>query len=232
MRVALFGAGKTGSKVLERASGNAEVLGPYTSRNPADPTALRSADAVVLFVPGGALPGLLPLLLEAGKPVVSGATGFAFPEEAKQKLKERGIPWVQGSNFSLGMNLAFELARRMGEYLPAVEQGEFHIREVHHTKKLDAPSGTALSLERALGRKVEIESIREGDVIGEHRLELRLPGERVVLDHSALDRGVFAEGALWAARFLCEKKIAAGFHLFEDLVKEHFFSRNTERKTS
>lgn len=228
MRIALFGAGKTGGKVLERAQG-AEILGPFTRSHPAGMADLRRSDCALLFVPGVALPSLFPLLFEAGIPVVSGATGYTFSEETRQLIAERGIPWVQGSNFSLGMNLAFELARRIGEFQPARQMGSFGITEVHHTRKLDAPSGTALSLERALGRKVEIRSLREGDVIGEHRLELGLPGESLVVQHSVSDRGVFAEGALWAARFLREKvaegKIKPGFYLFEDLVREYCFGK-------
>lgn len=226
MRIALFGNGKTGSKVVEAAAGAGyELSGPYTRAKLPSVAELRSADVAVVFVPGASLPSLLPLLLEAGIPVVSGATGHAFSGDEARLIRERGIPWVQASNFSLGMNLAFELARRIGAFLPARERGEASISEVHHVKKLDSPSGTALSLKKALGFEVPIHSFREGDVIGEHSLELRLPGEIVSLSHEATDRRVFAEGALWAARLIGENSPGPGLHYFENLVREACFER-------
>lgn len=224
MKIALIGAGRTGSLVLERR-GRHEILGPYSRSRPPSVADLRRADAVVLFVPGPALPSLLPLLLEAAVPVASGSTGYAFTEADKSAILARGIPWVQAANFSLGMNLMLELARAVGSYRPAREAGALSLREVHHVRKLDAPSGSALALARATGLRVPIESVREGDVVGLHSLRLELPGETLTLTHDALDRRVFAEGALWAAQHL--PGVPPGFHLFEDLVRKTFFEGNT-----
>lgn len=224
MKIALFGKGRTGGKVIEAAAkAGHTLLGPYTRSHLPTVAELRKAEVAILFVPGPALPALLPLLLEAQVPVVSGATGYALSEEQERLITERGIPWVQASNFSLGMNLAFELARRVGAFLPARELGEASISEVHHVKKLDSPSGTALSLKKALGYEVPINSFREGDVIGEHSLELRLPGEIISLAHEATDRLVFAEGALWAANLVAKKSPGPGVHLFENLVRQTCF---------
>jgi 4-hydroxy-tetrahydrodipicolinate reductase len=225
MKIALFGNGKTGGKVREAASQKKhQLLGPDTRTGLPTIAELRLADVAVVFVPGSSLAKLLPLLLEAGIPVVSGSTGYKFSEQEKSTIAARGIPWVQASNFSLGMNLAFELARRIGAFRPAKAAAEsLTISEVHHTKKLDSPSGTALSLKSALGIEVPVHSFREGDVIGEHSLELRLPGEILTLAHEVSDRLVFAEGAVWAAELLREKKLKPGFHLFEDLVRTYCF---------
>lgn len=229
MKIALFGNGKTGSKVVEAAAaGGHQLLGPFTRSKLPSVAELRAADVAVIFVPGASLPALLPRLLEAAIPVVSGATGRAITEEEARLIRERGIPWIQASNFSLGMNLAFELARRIGSFLPARERGEASISEVHHVKKLDSPSGTALSLKKALGFEVPIHAFREGDVIGEHSLELRLPGEVVSVSHEAIDRRVFAEGALWAARLLLERSPGPGVHYFENLVRETCFERTSQ----
>lgn len=223
MKIALFGNGKTGSKVRECAGKNT-VLGPYTRSKLPSVQELRECDVAIVFVPGQSLKSLLPLLFEAGVPVVSGSTGYKFSDEEKKIILDRGITWVQASNFSLGMNLAFELARRIGAFLPAKEAAEsLSISEVHHTKKLDSPSGTALSLKAALGMEVPVHAFREGDVIGEHSLELRLPGEILSLAHEVSDRRVFAEGAIWAARLVKEKKLRPGFHLFENLVRTYCF---------
>ncbi len=224
MKIALFGNGKTGSFI---ANSGVEIIGPFTRARPATVSELRSVDVAILFVPGAAIPELLPILLEARIPVVSGATGRALSDAEKKLIHDRNIPWIQASNFSLGMNLAFELARRIQSFSPARELGKFQISEVHHTKKLDAPSGTALSLQQALGGlPVSIESIRDGDIIGVHELQLHLPGEILSLAHQATDRRVFAEGALWAARLLLEGKIPFGVHRFEDLVRTECFERN------
>jgi 4-hydroxy-tetrahydrodipicolinate reductase len=220
MKIALFGAGRTGGRVAELAT----VVGPFTRARAASVDELRQAEAVVLFVPGAAVPALLPLLLEAGKPVISGATGYTFTEADKAAISARGLPWVQASNFSLGMNLMLELARRVGSYAPARELGSFAMSETHHVHKLDAPSGSALSLQRAVGRKLPIESIREGDVVGLHTLTLALPGESISLTHNAEDRRVFAEGALWAARLVRDRQLAGGFYWFEDLVRQYCFN--------
>jgi 4-hydroxy-tetrahydrodipicolinate reductase len=219
-KVALFGAGRTGHFVAELVT----VAGPFTRSRAASVPELRECEAAVLFVPGAAIPSLLPSLLEAGIPVISGATGYEFTAADKESIRARGVTWVQASNFSLGMNLMLELARRIGAYAPARELGSLTMQETHHVRKLDAPSGSALSLERAVGRKVEIESIRSGDVVGLHTVTLELPGEELTLTHNALDRRVFAEGALWAARLVRERSIPAGFHLFEHLVRQHCFT--------
>jgi 4-hydroxy-tetrahydrodipicolinate reductase len=223
MKVALFGAGRTGQFVTDLAT----VVGPFTRSRLASVPELRECEAAVLFVPGGALPSLFPVLLEAGIPVISGATGYIFSESDRAAIAARGITWVQASNFSLGMNLMLELARRIGAYAPARELGSLSMQETHHVRKLDAPSGSALSLERAVGRKVEIESIRSGDVVGLHTVTLELPGEELTLTHNALDRRVFAEGALWAARLVRDRSLSPGFYLFEDLVRQHCFNEGT-----
>ncbi len=92
----------------------------------------------------------------------------------------------------------------------------FHIHEVHHTKKLDAPSGTALTWRDWVGENFDISSERTGDVIGDHTLTLKTDNELITLRHEALDRKIFAEGALWA----CEKvaSLPSGLHNFQELT--------------
>jgi 4-hydroxy-tetrahydrodipicolinate reductase len=107
------------------------------------------------------------------------------------------------SNFSLGVAVLEDLVRRATAALPGWQA---QIRETHHVHKLDAPSGTALSLARAAqagsGRTPDIESLRVGEVIGEHLIELRGPGETLELGHKAGNRDIFALGALHAASLL------------------------------
>jgi 4-hydroxy-tetrahydrodipicolinate reductase len=109
------------------------------------------------------------------------------------------IPLAWASNFSLGVVLLEDLLRRAAAAVP----WPVSITEIHHVHKLDAPSGTAITLAAAAtqagGRTPPIESIREGEVVGTHRIRLEGPGETLELGHVATDRDIFARGALEAA---------------------------------
>ena len=131
-----------------------EILGPFTRSHLPTVSELREADAAILFVPGSAIPGLLPLLLEAAIPVVCGATGRELLNAEIRQIEERGIPWVQASNFSLGMNLLLLLCQAIGAFKPARRMGSIQIEEHHHSRKLDSPSGSALSMQKALGIQI------------------------------------------------------------------------------
>ena len=101
------------------------------------------------------------------------------------------------------------------------EQFDFHIHEIHHEKKVDAPSGTAKSWHSWLGQKSPITYERKGDTVGDHTLSLKTPFEEISLNHTALDRKVFAKGALWAADYLLKTKgsMEPGLYLFEDITE-------------
>ena len=119
------------------------------------------------------------------------------------------------------------LAKAALEVLGPASQSEYQARieEVHHTDKKDAPSGTALKWRHWSGlAEAEIRSERVGDAVGEHRLILEGATERLALTHQALDRAVFTDGALWAAKKLCqERSLGYGLHRFEDIAQKEFF---------
>jgi 4-hydroxy-tetrahydrodipicolinate reductase len=146
-----------------------------------------------------AVPALLALCEARGAAVVSGTTGL--DPELRGRLAEaaRRVPVAWASNFSLGVVVLEDLLRRAAGTLP----WPVEISETHHVHKLDAPSGTAISLAAAAaavqGHTPPIESIREGEVVGTHRIRLQGPGERLELAHVASDRDIFARGALEAA---------------------------------
>lgn len=155
--------------------------------------------------------GLLRLLAEATCPVVSGTTGVPVPEAPS-------IPLFHAANFSVGVAVLAELVGRARRALPDYD---VEIVELHHRGKQDAPSGTALRLVGALGEhgglrhgrtgprqpgEVGIHAVRAGDIIGEHRVYLAGPGERLELGHVATHRGLFANGALQAARWMVGRK--------------------------
>lgn len=143
---------------------------------------------------------ILEVCLARRAALVSGTTGLSPVQ--KERLESAGatIPVLWASNFSLGVAVLEELVRRAALALPtwAVD-----LSETHHVHKKDAPSGTALTLARASrpagGELPPIESIRQGEVVGEHRVRFAGIGETIELSHGATDRDVFALGALEAA---------------------------------
>jgi 4-hydroxy-tetrahydrodipicolinate reductase len=215
MKIALLGKGKTGSKVLELSQDQITV---FDTLNTPSFEKLKSMDVVISFLPGEAFKSLIPLLVETKLPVVTGSTGFQWPENFTDTLKSKGISWIYASNFSLGMAITKEMIQKLSQARQIFPHHQVKIHEVHHTKKLDAPSGTALSMEEWLGEKCEITSERTGDVIGFHELTFDAGTEKITLSHEALDRKLFAEGALWAAAYLRTHK-KPGLNSFQDIVQ-------------
>lgn len=170
--------------------------------------ALAQADVVIDFSNAAVTPAHLGACVAARTPLLLGTTGYAATLEADFEAAARDIALLVAPNTSLGVTLLMELARRAAAALPGFA---FAIEETHHVAKHDTPSGTALALAAALraGRgasaEVPITSHRTGEVIGEHTVTLSGPGEVVFLGHRALERGVFARGALAAALWLAPK---------------------------
>ena len=220
MKLALLGKGKTGSKVIPLMHGDDVTVFDSLKRPSFD--SLKEHDVILSFLPGDAFLEYLPLLLETGIPVVTGSTGFDWPKNFNQVLIEKNIPWIHADNFSLGITLLKGLTNLLqkGEKLFGNESFEFSINEIHHTHKKDAPSGTAKLMSSWLTTKhsPKITSERIGDEIGTHTLTLKTPSEKIELSHQALNRDVFAKGALWASHRILKKDLPAGLHLFCDLV--------------
>ncbi|PIP89625.1 MAG: hypothetical protein COW01_11650 [Bdellovibrionales bacterium CG12_big_fil_rev_8_21_14_0_65_38_15] len=215
MKVALIGSGKTGSKVLEAHSSTTV----FNRSNIPTTQSLAGHDVIISFLPGDAFLELIPTLIETGIPVVTGSTGFKWPSTIDTDLKNNNVAWIHATNFSLGMNLVHQMIGILSKAKSLFLDAEFNIHEVHHTKKLDAPSGTALSWQDWVGSKCEITSERTGDVIGIHELSLNTKNETIFLKHEAKDRGIFAAGALWAAKHITTKnKVSSGLNAFADVI--------------
>lgn len=146
---------------------------------------------------------LLAICRQRGAALVSGTTGLEGRQMMHLAEAALDIPVLWASNFSLGVVVLHELVRRVSAALP---EWQADITETHHVHKLDAPSGTAVTLGLAAhegsGRAPAIESIRQGEVVGEHTIRFRGVGEVLELSHRAEDRDIFARGALEAARRL------------------------------
>jgi 4-hydroxy-tetrahydrodipicolinate reductase len=225
LHLVLLGRGKTGSLVAEvagerghrtRVVTEAEnVIGAWlTAEN------LQDADAVIDFTTPEAIPANIAACVAAHKPMVVGTTGwYGQLERVRQEVERAGTGFVFGANYSYGVNLFFQIARAAA---PALSHGYAgHITERHHIHKKDAPSGTAVALQRvvnqASGVPLEITSQREGDVAGIHTLELSSGGDRIVLTHEVKSRRAFAEGAVLAAEWIVGK---TGFFDFKDIFSQ------------
>jgi 4-hydroxy-tetrahydrodipicolinate reductase len=182
---------------------------------------LAKADAIVDFTAPKASVALAALAAETGKIHIIGTTGLAAEDDAKIKDAARKAVIVKSGNMSLGVNLLAALAKRVAKTLD--DDFDIEILEMHHNKKVDAPSGTALLLGRAAaeGRGVDVgqrsvrardgqtgarragdigfAALRGGSVVGEHSVIFAGPAERLELVHRAEDRMIFARGALKAA---------------------------------
>lgn len=216
MKISVIGTGKTGGKVVELLG--ERLLHTFDEKVPPTVEKLQQADAVIIFVPGEAVPEILDIVIESGIPAAWGSTGFNWPGNLNARVKAHQSKWVLAHNFSLGMNLIRKAIEGMGKGSGVLNNPDFHIHEVHHIHKKDAPSGTALSWEKWLNQPVEITSAREGDVNGIHELTIKTKTEKITLTHDALDRSIFAEGAIWAAEQLVSNQhLKFGVHTFGEL---------------
>jgi 4-hydroxy-tetrahydrodipicolinate reductase len=167
--------------------------------------AWRDVDVAIDFTTPDAVRQNLPRYAALGMNAVIGTTGWNAEREALRTVAEEGrIGVVAAPNFSIGAVLFEAVAARAGALFgPHVEFGAF-LHEVHHDRKLDAPSGTALGLEAAVKaagypRTIDVASSRVGHVPGIHTIGFDGPSETITLTHSVRDRGTFARGALLAA---------------------------------
>lgn len=180
-------------------SGGSEVA----SFRLADIGRIPAFDVAIDFSLPEAFDAMLAFCQSRDAALVSGTTGLSELQRAGLDRAAASIPVLWASNFSLGVAVLEDLVRRASAALPA---WSVQIRETHHVHKKDAPSGTALTLARAAeagnGQAPQIESLREGDVVGEHQVRLIGPGETLALGHSAGNRDIFALGALHAASLL------------------------------
>lgn len=218
MKIALIGAGKTGGKVAELHANT--II--FDENNIPTKEKLLECDVVVSFLPGPAFMEYIELLIETRLPVVTGSTGFEWPSNIQTRLQENNLKWINTHNFSLGMNIVKQMIEYLGKAKELFSEIEFSIHDIHHVHKKDAPSGTALSWQDWLGTEAEITAERTGDVVGYHHVEMKTPVEKIKLTHEALDRGIFAQGAIWSAeKILTDDSIPVGLTHFSEVVKKH-----------
>jgi 4-hydroxy-tetrahydrodipicolinate reductase len=227
MRIALIGYGKMGQAIEEiaRTRGH-EIVLKVSIENVEDNTIdnIRKADVAIEFTgPQSAFDNIIRCL-DAGVPVVSGSTGWLERLEAvKQHCRLLQGGFLYASNFSVGVNIFFEVNRRLAALMAPHTEYQIRITEIHHTEKKDAPSGTAISLAEQILEKIprkkgwvnhisdnldelEILSERTDPAPGTHRIEYDSAVDMIEITHTAHNRRGFAMGAVLAAEFLQGKK--------------------------
>ena len=201
---------------------------------------IKCSDVIIDFTIPSATINLLEVMhdLKTKTALVTGTTGYTKTEEKKFQKLVNGRKVLRSFNMSIGINLMKNLIKAASKNISS--QSDIEIVEIHHNKKKDIPSGTAISLaesvlegfkeiakfsyreenkNKARGKnEIGFASIRGGDVIGEHTVYFFLNGERIELKHMASSRKIFSVGALKAASWLHQKK--AGLYTISDMLKE------------
>jgi len=220
VRVLVIGAaGRMGKTVLDLAQSDREIeIAAQCDLGDAIEPAMKNCDVAIDFSQADSSDEICRAALKHGKPLVIGTTGHSQQQRKTIEQTAQSVTIVLASNFSVGVNVLFWLTQKAAELLG--EDFNPEIVETHHTMKKDAPSGTAKTLADILravrNSEIPIQSIREGDVVGEHIVIFSGPGESLELRHRAANRGIFAGGALRAAKWIVDKP--AGLYSMQNVL--------------
>jgi len=227
MHLLILGRGKTGSLVADVARERRHHFETLSDVENTDacaltPDFLAPFDVVIDFTEPKAVVPNAEATIRVGKNMVVGTTGwYEHIPRIRELVLSAKTGFLYGSNFSIGVNLFFEIAKTAGAALKYDYSGQ--IFERHHVQKKDAPSGTAITLQKIVressgqGEDVEIVSFRESDVVGMHEVVFNSGNDRIYLCHDAKSRRGFAEGAVRAAEWLVGK---SGFFEFRNAWRE------------
>ncbi len=228
MRLALIGHGAMGHLVesLTRAAGG--DIGLTVSSRDASQTAaqlapaLKGHDVAIDFSVGPAALRNIEACALAGVPLVEGTTGWQDNKaEARRIIEAHRGALVYGANFSVGVNVFYRIVSHAAKLMAGLDQYQTFIEEEHHSRKRDAPSGTALRLKELMAENLQVEipiaSVRAGYIPGTHRVGFDSVADQITLTHMARSREGFAAGALLAARWIIGRQ---GVYEFSDVIDE------------
>lgn len=237
MKIALMGYGKMGKEIEKIAlTRNHEIILKIDVDNTHEttPENLSKADVAIDFsVPAGAYENIIACF-KAGTPIVCGTTGWLDKfDDVLAACENTGNAFFYASNYSVGVNIFFALNKALANLMNKTQDYEVSMEEIHHIHKLDAPSGTAITLAEGLigaykaknswkldepgkNEVLNIRAVREGEVPGTHSITYESDVDRIHIRHEAKSRRGFALGAVLAAEYLPGKK---GYHTMEDLLK-------------
>jgi 4-hydroxy-tetrahydrodipicolinate reductase len=227
MNIALIGYGRMGREIEEMAvkrGHNIKLIIDIDNQHDLVPERFTDIDVVIEFTSPASAFGNIVKCLEMKKPVVSGTTGWGNDyEKAVEQCNKSGTSFIHSSNFSVGMNILFRLNSELAKIMASHNDYSVSIEEIHHIKKLDAPSGTAITLsdsivkwngrydgwsfpENATGNKIPVRSVREGTVPGTHTVEWDSDIDMISIRHEAKGRKGLALGAVIAAEYIYSRK--------------------------
>ncbi len=247
MKVVLVGYGKMGKEIEKiLLSRGHEVVGKATDVNPLNKKMIANADVAIDFSTPHSVLDNIDFLLNSNIPAIIGTTGWnSSYDKVQSTVLDKNGSLVHASNFSIGVNLFFKLNEQLAKLMEPYSEYTPKITEIHHTEKLDAPSGTAITLAEGLienytpltdwycasvssaailpsdkntaeDNKLEIEAVREHDVKGTHRVEYKSTIDTLSIQHEAHNRVGFALGAVIAAEWIQNKK---GIFTMKDVLQ-------------
>ena len=227
MKIALIGYGAMGKLIRMVAESKGHEIGAIIDEKDANLFAgevaekLTGSDVAIDFTVGMAVPRNVEACVKARVPVVVGTTGWQEDRALIESIvREGGGAMVFGANFSIGVNLFYQIADFAAELFARFPEYEIFIEEQHHSRKKDAPSGTALKIKEVVSRHLDIGDIaatRAGNIPGTHRVGFDGPADQILLTHTARSREGFALGAIMAAEWVVGKK---GFFEFTEIFRD------------
>jgi 4-hydroxy-tetrahydrodipicolinate reductase len=228
MKIALIGHGAMGKLIRSLAEEKGHTIAVVIEDGDAGLSAdglaskLAGCEVAVDFTTAAAVRRNVEACVIAGVPVVEGTTGWNESlEEIKALVMNGNGTMVFGANFSIGVNLFYRIVDFTSELFAKFPEYEAFIEEQHHSRKKDAPSGTALKLKEVVSAHINsefsISATRAGKIPGTHRVGFDGPGDQILLEHTARSREGFAFGALMAAEWIIGKK---GFYEFGNVMEE------------
>jgi 4-hydroxy-tetrahydrodipicolinate reductase len=229
MNIALIGYGKMGQAIEDIALKRGHIITcKISSRNLQDfnPRVLQWADVAIEFSTPESAFANISRCIEMGVPVISGTTGWLNKlDEIRHLCHEKSGSFMYASNFSIGVNIFFEINKRLAQLMNKYEVYDAHVKEIHHTAKLDKPSGTAITLAKDIIEQVErkkvwtisppndnhsrslyIDAERIENVPGTHIVTYESEIDTIEIKHTAHSRMGFAKGAVLAAEWIQGKK--------------------------
>jgi 4-hydroxy-tetrahydrodipicolinate reductase len=228
MKITLIGHGAMGQLIETLATKKGHEIAVVIDDSDAALSAgdlapkITGCDVAIDFTTAEAVSRNVEACMNAGVPLVEGTTGWnAHRDEIERVVRDAGGAFVFGANFSIGVNLFYRVVDHASELFANFPEYEVFIEEQHHSRKKDAPSGTALKLKDVVSRHVTrdfgVSATRAGNIPGTHRVGFDGPADQILLEHTARSREGFAGGALMAAEWVVGKK---GFFEFTDVIDE------------
>lgn len=226
LKIALIGFGSMGKLINQQAKQKRyeifAVIDEVDAGLSGDDLAnkLRGADVAIDFTTADAVRRNVEACVAAGVPLVEGTTGWNDSRAEIEKIIRDGDgAFVFGANFSIGVNLFYRIADHAAELFAKFPDYDVFIEEQHHSRKRDAPSGTALKLKELVSKHItkdfSVSSTRAGNIPGTHRVGFDGSADQILLEHTARSRDGFAAGAMLAAEWIVGKK---GFYEFGDVM--------------